>query len=143
MHTVHPVMGTVLVCSPATREPGVRSVLGSFVKVLRTSAPELEIRDVPIDHLPADALAPRPRIAIPLTLSDHDPVAKAVHVERRRDTFLEPAITSHLVDAHREVFLSLARRDPDEAERKMRDHFTIGNDLRRSTLISAHAGGAR
>jgi hypothetical protein len=85
MHTVHSVMGTVLVCSPATREPGVRSVLGSFVKVLRTAAPDLEIRDVPIDHLPADSLAPRPRVAIPLTLSDHDPVAHAVHVERRRD----------------------------------------------------------
>ena len=59
------------------------SVLGSFVKVLRSAAPELEIRDVPIDHLPADALAPRPRVAIPLTLSDHDPLAQAVGVERQ------------------------------------------------------------
>jgi hypothetical protein len=85
VNTVHPVMGTVLVCSPATREPGVRSVFGSFVKVLRTAAPELEIRDVPIDHLPADASAPRPRVAIPLTLSDHDPVARTIGVERQRD----------------------------------------------------------
>ena len=78
-------MGTVLVCSPATREPDVRSVLGSFVKVLRGAAPDLEIRDVPIDHLPSDVSAPRPRIAIPLTFSDRDPVARAVAVERQRD----------------------------------------------------------
>jgi sirohydrochlorin ferrochelatase len=85
VNTVHAVMGTVLVCSPATREPGVRAVLGSFVKVLRTAAPELEIRDVPIDHLPVDALAPRPRVAIPMTLSDHDTMAQAIGVERQRD----------------------------------------------------------
>ena len=46
------------------------------------------------------------------------PLLMRSHVERRRDTFREPAITSHLVDAHREVFLSLARRDPDAAERR-------------------------
>jgi hypothetical protein len=78
-------MGTVLVCSPATLEPDVRSVLGSFVKVLRSAAPDLEIRDVPIDHLPADASTPRPRVAIPLTLSGRDPVARATEVERERD----------------------------------------------------------
>lgn len=85
LHSVHLVMGTVLVCTPATREPGVRSVLGSFVKVLRSAAPDLEIRDVPVDHLPADSSAPSPRVAVPLTLSDHDPVALAVDIERQRD----------------------------------------------------------
>jgi DNA-binding GntR family transcriptional regulator len=60
------------------------------------------------------------------------------HVERRRDTFREPAITSRLVDAHREVFLSLARRDPDQAERALRQHFLIGDDLRRNNLISSY-----
>lgn len=85
MPNVHPVMGTVLVCSPAAEEPDVRSVLGSFVKVLRGAAPELEIRDVPIDHLPADVSAPRPRVAIPMTLSDHDQVAQAIGIERQRD----------------------------------------------------------
>jgi DNA-binding FadR family transcriptional regulator len=71
------------------------------------------------------------------------PLLMQSHVERRRDTFREPAITEHLVDAHREVFLSLARRDPDEAERRLRDHFTIGDDLRRKTLISAHSGAPK
>ena len=46
------------------------------------------------------------------------------------------AITSRLVDAHREVFLSLARRDPDQAERALREHFLIGDELRRKNLIS-------
>jgi DNA-binding FadR family transcriptional regulator len=66
------------------------------------------------------------------------PLLMRSHVERRRDTFREPAITSHLVDAHREVFLSLARRDPDAAERRLREHFLIGDDLRRNNLISTY-----
>jgi DNA-binding FadR family transcriptional regulator len=66
------------------------------------------------------------------------PLLMRSHIERRRDTFREPAITSGLVDAHRSVFLSLARRDPDAAERGLRDHFAIGDDLRRRNLISAY-----
>jgi DNA-binding FadR family transcriptional regulator len=66
------------------------------------------------------------------------PLLMRSHVERRRDTFCEPAITSGLVDAHRHVFLSLARRDPDAAEKSLRDHFAIGDDLRRRNLISEY-----
>jgi DNA-binding FadR family transcriptional regulator len=66
------------------------------------------------------------------------PLLMRSHIERRRDTFREPAITSGLVDAHRGVFLSLARRDPDSAERDLRAHFAIGDDLRRRNLISAY-----
>src|SRR5258707_257951 len=55
-----------------------------------------------------------------------------------RPVLREPAITAHLVDAHREVFLSLARRDPDAAERRLREHFLIGDDLRRKNLISTY-----
>jgi DNA-binding FadR family transcriptional regulator len=66
------------------------------------------------------------------------PLLMRSHVERRRDTFREPAITSGLVDAHRHVFLSLARRDPDAAERDLRGHFAIGDELRRRNLISAY-----
>jgi sirohydrochlorin ferrochelatase len=75
-----------------THEPGVRAVLGSFVKVLRRAAPALEVRDVPVDHLPADASAPRPRVAVPLSLSDHDPVALTLAAEQRRDPDL---VVSH------------------------------------------------
>ncbi|MFO1081530.1 MAG: FadR/GntR family transcriptional regulator [Reyranellaceae bacterium] len=66
------------------------------------------------------------------------PLLMRSHVERRRDTVREPAIVSGLVDAHRQVFLSLARRDPDTAERRLRDHFRIGDELRRKTLISSY-----
>jgi DNA-binding FadR family transcriptional regulator len=65
------------------------------------------------------------------------PLLMRSHVERRRDTFREPAITAGLVDAHRRVFLSLANRDPDAAEAGLRDHFAIGDELRRRSLISA------
>ena len=71
------------------------------------------------------------------------PLLMRSHVERRRDTFREPAITSRLVDAHREVFLSLARRDPDQAERALRDHFLIGDELRRKNLISSYQAQGR
>ena len=64
-------------------------------------------------------------------------------VERRRDTFREPAITSHLVEAHRAVFLSLVRRDPDAAESRLREHFKIGDDLRRKNLFTTYQSQAR
>jgi DNA-binding FadR family transcriptional regulator len=66
------------------------------------------------------------------------PLLMRSHVERRRDTFREPAITSGLVEAHRQVFLALAQRDPDTAEGRLREHFRIGDELRRKTLISSY-----
>lgn len=66
------------------------------------------------------------------------PLLMRSHVERRRDTFREPAITSGLVEAHRQMFLALAQRDPDEAERRLRAHFAIGDELRRNNLISTY-----
>ena len=66
------------------------------------------------------------------------PLLMRSHVERRRDTFHDPAIRANLGDAHRDVFLSLARRDPDAAERCLRAHFAIGDELRRDSLISTY-----
>jgi DNA-binding FadR family transcriptional regulator len=66
------------------------------------------------------------------------PLLMRSHVERRPDTFREPAITSGLVEAHRHVFLALAERDPDTAEQKLRQHFRIGDELRRENLISSY-----
>lgn len=83
--------GSVIVCSPATGESGVRSVLGAFVKALRQAAPSLEVRDVPIDHLPADADASNPRIVVPLSLTNHGRVASAVAAECKRDPGLVSA----------------------------------------------------
>ena len=70
------------------------------------------------------------------------PLLMRSHVERRRDTFREPAITSHLVDAHRAVFLSLVQRDPDAAESRLRQHFKIGDELRRKNLFTNYQNQA-
>ncbi len=59
------------------------------------------------------------------------------HVQRREVTVSEPGIVDYLVEAHREVFLSIVDRDPDAADRKLREHFAIGDEFRRRSLISA------
>ncbi|TIQ64710.1 MAG: FCD domain-containing protein, partial [Mesorhizobium sp.] len=61
------------------------------------------------------------------------------HVQRREVTVSEPGIVDYLVEAHREVFLSIVDRNPDAADRKLRDHFAIGDEFRRRSLISAFA----
>jgi sirohydrochlorin ferrochelatase len=78
------------VCSPGTGEFDVRSAFGAFVKALRRAAPALEVRDVPIDHLPTDSAASHPRIAVPLSLTNHGHVAQAVAAECERDPDLVP-----------------------------------------------------
>jgi DNA-binding FadR family transcriptional regulator len=70
------------------------------------------------------------------------PLLMRSHVERRRDTFREPAITSHLVEAHRAVFLSLVQRDADAAESRLREHFRIGDELRRKNLFITYQNQA-
>lgn len=86
--------GTVLMCSPVTHEPGVRAVLGSFVKVIRRAAPTMEVRDIPVDHLADDPLTQRPRVAVPLALSNHEMVAQvlAAELERDPDLVVSPAL---------------------------------------------------
>jgi sirohydrochlorin ferrochelatase len=54
-------------------------------------APALEVRDVPIDHLPADSDASWPRVVVPLSLTNHGRVAHAVADECMRDPDLLPA----------------------------------------------------
>lgn len=64
------------------------------------------------------------------------------HVERRRQTVTVPGIRDYLVDAHREVFLSIVARDPDAAESRLREHFAIGDEFRRKGFIAAYAKAA-
>jgi DNA-binding FadR family transcriptional regulator len=64
------------------------------------------------------------------------PLLMQSHVQRRRITV--PGIRNYLVDAHREVFLSIVDRNPDEAEARLREHFTIGDEYRRKSLIAAY-----
>ncbi len=59
------------------------------------------------------------------------------HVHRREVTVTSPGILDYLVEAHREVFLSMVDRDPDAADRKLREHFAIGDEFRRRSLIAA------
>ncbi|AZQ66638.1 FadR family transcriptional regulator [Silicimonas algicola] len=60
------------------------------------------------------------------------------HVERRKTTYRSREIIGDLVDAHREVFLAIVGKDPDEADRRLRDHFAIGDELRRKSLIDEY-----
>lgn len=64
---------------------------------------------------------------------------KRSHVERRQQTVAVPGIRDYLVDAHREVFLSIVARQPDAAEARLREHFAIGDELRRKSYIAAYA----
>ncbi|MCT7377152.1 FadR/GntR family transcriptional regulator [Chelativorans salis] len=64
------------------------------------------------------------------------------HVERRQLTVKVPGIRDYLVDAHREVFLSIVARDPDAAEKRLREHFAIGDEFRRKSFIAAYSKAA-
>ncbi|MGQ9369078.1 FadR/GntR family transcriptional regulator [Azospirillum sp. ST 5-10] len=64
------------------------------------------------------------------------------HVQRRAVTTPVDGIRDYLADAHREVFLSLFHRDADEAERKLREHFAIGDEFRRRSIIAAYRDAA-
>jgi DNA-binding FadR family transcriptional regulator len=64
---------------------------------------------------------------------------KRSHLERRQQTVTIPGIRDYLVDAHREVFLSIVARDPDAAEARLREHFAIGDEFRRKSYIAAYA----
>lgn len=64
------------------------------------------------------------------------------HVQRRRLTVAVPGILDYLVEAHREVFLSIVGRDPDVADRRLREHFAIGDEFRRKSYIAAFSKGA-
>lgn len=61
------------------------------------------------------------------------------HVERRRLTVEVAGIRDYLVDAHREVYLSIVARDPDAAETRLREHFAIGDEFRRKSFMAAFA----
>ncbi|NRP21617.1 HTH-type transcriptional regulator LutR [Ensifer adhaerens] len=59
------------------------------------------------------------------------------HVNRRVETHEIGGIRDYLVEAHREIYLCLLSREPNEAEHKLRQHFAIGDELRRKGYIAA------
>jgi DNA-binding FadR family transcriptional regulator len=62
---------------------------------------------------------------------------KRSHVNRRVETHDTSGIHDYLVEAHREIYLCLLSRDPDASEDKLRQHFAIGDELRRKSYIAA------
>ncbi len=67
---------------------------------------------------------------------------KRSHVQRRIETSGTAGIVDYLVDAHRQVFLSILARDQDAADQRLRDHFAIGDELRRKSYIAAFSAAA-
>jgi DNA-binding FadR family transcriptional regulator len=63
------------------------------------------------------------------------------HVERRRTTLVAHGIIDDLVEAHRQVFLSIVERNGNAADLRLREHFAIGDELRRKSLIAAYSKG--
>lgn len=63
------------------------------------------------------------------------------HVDRRRTTHAANGIIGDLVEAHRQVFLSIVERDGNAADQRLREHFAIGDELRRKSLIAAYSKG--
>lgn len=63
---------------------------------------------------------------------------KQSHVERRRTTYQSREIVGDLAEAHREVFLAIVGKNPTEADQRLREHFAIGDELRRKSLIDAY-----
>lgn len=63
------------------------------------------------------------------------------HVDRRKTTYRNPEIIGDLVEAHREVFLSIVAKDPEQADQRLREHFAIGDEVRRKSLIEAYRKG--
>ncbi|MDF0598462.1 FadR/GntR family transcriptional regulator [Psychromarinibacter halotolerans] len=65
------------------------------------------------------------------------------HVQRRKTVYHERSVVGDLVEAHREVFLSIVAKDPEVADRRLREHFAIGDELRRRSLIDTYRKGAK
>lgn len=63
------------------------------------------------------------------------------HVERRKTTYRNPEIIRDLVEAHREVFLSIVAKDPQQADQRLREHFAIGDEVRQKSLFEAYRSG--
>lgn len=64
------------------------------------------------------------------------------HVERRKTTANAPEIIESHIDSHRQVFLAIVEGDGDLAHQRLREHFAIGDELRRRSIIAAHSKGS-
>ena len=63
------------------------------------------------------------------------------HRDRRTLVKLDPEIKRYLVDDHRHLFDAIAERDEDEADRRLRKHFAIGDSYRHKAAIGLAESG--
>ncbi|ACA17534.1 GntR domain protein [Methylobacterium sp. 4-46] len=78
----------------------------------------------------------------------HDSMAHVLmrsHVDRRRLVQVVEPMRSYLIEDHRRIFDAIAARDPARADAVLREHFAIGDGLRRQAALaaSAHVSAAR
>jgi GntR family transcriptional regulator, transcriptional repressor for pyruvate dehydrogenase complex len=162
-------LGDVLTFCLAQRPDAVEDVMQARIAIecqairlacQRISEKELQELDARLDAIPTSLNDPEAggeadyafHLAIvrasgsPTLLAIYDSIAPLLHrshIDRRRSTANSPEITSHLPSAHRAIVLSLARGDPDDAERVLREHYRIGDRLRREQLVARLADAAR
>jgi len=63
------------------------------------------------------------------------------HVERRRVTSGISEIVDDIVESHRRVFVSIVAGNGDEADARLREHFAVGDEMRRKGIIAAYSRG--
>ncbi len=57
------------------------------------------------------------------------------HAGRRRTLESFGAMRTYLIDDHRRLFDAVVSRDPERADRVLRDHFAIGDEFRRKAAV--------
>ncbi|NNM71352.1 FadR/GntR family transcriptional regulator [Enterovirga aerilata] len=57
------------------------------------------------------------------------------HVGRRRTLDAFGEIRTYLIEDHRRLFQAVVERDPERADRLLREHFAIGDEFRRKAAI--------
>jgi DNA-binding FadR family transcriptional regulator len=123
-------------CERATEQDlaGIAAALDSLLRSL--DSPE---RSGEADHSFHLGIVQASRSAVLMKIYEAlGPLLRRSLIRRMQETYRVPAITAQVVESHRTVLLALARRDPDKAEQHLREHFAIGDELRRSTFISSH-----
>ncbi|NQY72865.1 MAG: FadR family transcriptional regulator [Halomonas sp.] len=60
------------------------------------------------------------------------------HVQRRQITLGSDEVIEAHIDSHRQVFLAIVEGDGDKANQRLREHFSIGDELRRKSIIAAY-----
>jgi DNA-binding FadR family transcriptional regulator len=69
---------------------------------------------------------------------------QASHLERRKVIAGVPQVDAYLIDHHESVLVAIQRRNPDEADRLLAEHFQIGANLRADAEAAQEkARGAR